>query len=132
LRQGEVGGRGLGTSFLLQPNPLAGVCTPAGSGKTHTMSGHEDIISDESYNGHDKDGIISRAIQYLFHQVRLTLGRLLANCVFAHICITLPAESANAEVTLCRSRAGALITRQQSADACGTCLSLAAPACRSR
>lgn len=42
----------------------------AGSGKTHTMSGHEDIISDDSYNGHDNDGIISRAMQYLFHQVR--------------------------------------------------------------
>jgi hypothetical protein len=41
------------------------------------MSGHEDIISDESYNGHDKDGIISRAMQYLFHQVRLDLRRLL-------------------------------------------------------
>lgn len=33
------------------------------------MSGHEDIISDDSYNGHEKDGIISRAVQYLFHQV---------------------------------------------------------------
>lgn len=40
-----------------------------GSGKTHTMSGKEDIISDDAYNGHDHDGIISRAVQYLFHQV---------------------------------------------------------------
>lgn len=34
------------------------------------MSGHEEVISDDSYNGHEQDGIISRAVQYLFHQVR--------------------------------------------------------------
>jgi hypothetical protein len=50
----------------------------AGSGKTHTMSGHEDIISDDSYNGHDNDGIISRAMQYLFHQVCLIYSVLAA------------------------------------------------------
>jgi hypothetical protein len=44
--------------------------TFAGSGKTHTMSGKEDIISDDSYNGHEHDGIISRAVHYLFQQVR--------------------------------------------------------------
>lgn len=33
------------------------------------MSGKEDIISDDAYNGHEHDGIISRAVQYLFHQV---------------------------------------------------------------
>lgn len=36
------------------------------------MSGHEDIISDDSYCGHDNDGIISRAMQYLFHQASST------------------------------------------------------------
>ncbi|WIA28382.1 hypothetical protein OEZ86_010928 [Tetradesmus obliquus] len=40
-----------------------------GSGKTHTMSGKEDIISDDAYNGHEHDGIISRAVHYLFQQV---------------------------------------------------------------
>ncbi|KAF6263170.1 Kif12 type kinesin-like protein [Scenedesmus sp. NREL 46B-D3] len=40
-----------------------------GSGKTHTMSGKEDIISDDAYNGHDHDGIISRAVHYLFQQM---------------------------------------------------------------
>jgi hypothetical protein len=34
------------------------------------MSGKEDIISDDSYNGHEHDGIISRAVHYLFQQVR--------------------------------------------------------------
>lgn len=47
------------------------------------MSGHEDIISDESCNGHDKDGIISRAMQYLFHQVCLTLRRTCPPCFLA-------------------------------------------------
>lgn len=41
----------------------------AGSGKTYTMSGPEDVVSDESYNGHEHDGIVSRAVQYLFKQV---------------------------------------------------------------
>lgn len=43
------------------------------------MSGKEDVISEDAYNGHDQDGIISRAVQYLFHQVRrdhLVIDRL--------------------------------------------------------
>jgi hypothetical protein len=39
----------------------------------------EDAISDESYNGHEHDGIVSRAVQYLFHQVR-------GCCVWVHGC----------------------------------------------
>jgi hypothetical protein len=83
-RQGALGG----PASSYRPTAATGVCTPVGSGKTHTMSGHEDIISDESYNGHDNDGIISRAMQYLFHQVCLALGRLpsgeLRVCVHLH------------------------------------------------
>jgi hypothetical protein len=33
------------------------------------MSGKEDIISDDAYNGHEHDGIVTRAVSYLFHQV---------------------------------------------------------------
>ena len=33
------------------------------------MSGKEDVIGDDGYNGHEHDGIISRAVAYLFHQV---------------------------------------------------------------
>jgi hypothetical protein len=44
------------------------------------MSGKEDIISDDSYNGHEHDGIISRAVHYLFQQVRA--GRML--CLQEH------------------------------------------------
>lgn len=58
----------------------------AGSGKTHTMSGHEDIISDDSYNGHDNDGIISRAMQYLFHQVWQIYSVLAADFVRCLCC----------------------------------------------
>eukprot|EP00877_Chromochloris_zofingiensis_P013436 jgi/Chrzof1/8346/Cz03g07020.t1 len=43
-----------------------------GSGKTHTMSGREDVISDDQYQGDAHDGIISRAVQYLFHQINNT------------------------------------------------------------
>jgi hypothetical protein len=38
------------------------------------MSGKEDIISDDAYMGHEHDGIISRAVQYLFHQVYTGAG----------------------------------------------------------
>ena len=48
----------------------------AGSGKTHTMSGHEDVISDDLYQGDGRDGIISRAVQYLFHQVKSATWQL--------------------------------------------------------
>lgn len=46
------------------------------------MSGKEEIISDDAYNGHDQDGIISRAVQYLFHQVgtQYSLGQAAAVC----------------------------------------------------
>jgi hypothetical protein len=33
------------------------------------MSGVEDVISDDLYVGDARDGIVSRAAQYLFHQV---------------------------------------------------------------
>jgi hypothetical protein len=51
--------------------PAPSPCHPCpGSGKTHTMSGVEDVISDDLYVGDARDGIVSRAAQYLFHQVR--------------------------------------------------------------
>ncbi|KAI8467963.1 MAG: hypothetical protein J3K34DRAFT_460139 [Monoraphidium minutum] len=40
-----------------------------GSGKTHTMSGSEEAIADDAYAGDGEDGIVSRSVRYLFHQV---------------------------------------------------------------
>jgi hypothetical protein len=47
-----------------------------GSGKTHTMSGREEAISDDAYLGDADDGIVSRSVRYLFHQVGWCLGGL--------------------------------------------------------
>lgn len=32
------------------------------------MSGYEEAILDDAYDGDSNDGIVSRAVQYLFHQ----------------------------------------------------------------
>lgn len=37
-----------------------------GSGKTHTMSGREEVISDDGYAGDTHDGIITRSVHHLF------------------------------------------------------------------
>ena len=44
-------------------------CPPPGSGKTFTMSGHEDVISTDDYKGDTTDGIMSRAVGYLYQQM---------------------------------------------------------------
>lgn len=33
------------------------------------MSGREDAICDDAYDGDSEDGIVSRSVRYLFHQV---------------------------------------------------------------
>jgi hypothetical protein len=41
-----------------------------GSGKTYTMSGREEAISDDMYSGDlTHDGIVSRAVHYLFNNI---------------------------------------------------------------
>lgn len=34
------------------------------------MSGRDDAICDDAYAGDSEDGIVSRSVHYLFHQVR--------------------------------------------------------------
>jgi hypothetical protein len=42
----------------------------AGSGKTFTMSGQEDVIGTDDYKGGDTaDGIMTRAVGYLYQQM---------------------------------------------------------------
>ncbi len=42
-----------------------------GSGKTFTMSGREDVIGTDDYQGGDRyDGITSRSVNYLYQQLR--------------------------------------------------------------
>ncbi len=42
-----------------------------GSGKTFTMSGREDLISTDEYQGDDSyDGIMSRSVSYLYQQLK--------------------------------------------------------------
>ncbi len=40
-----------------------------GSGKTYTMSGREEVISLDDYQGDTADGIITRSVHYLYQQV---------------------------------------------------------------
>lgn len=47
--------------------PAAGA--RAGSGKTYTMSGREEVISTDGYNGDSADGIITRSAAYLFQAI---------------------------------------------------------------
>jgi len=40
-----------------------------GSGKTYTLSGKEEVLAGEGYRGNNRDdGIITRAVQYLYHK----------------------------------------------------------------
>jgi hypothetical protein len=40
----------------------------AGSGKTYTMSGREEVIGADGYQGDSSDGIMTRAVHYLYQQ----------------------------------------------------------------
>ncbi len=40
-----------------------------GSGKTYTMSGREEVIGRDGYQGDTHDGIITRSVNYLYQQV---------------------------------------------------------------
>lgn len=44
----------------------------AGSGKTYTMSGREEVIGADGYQGDSSDGIMTRAVHYLYQQASLT------------------------------------------------------------
>ncbi|KAK9804731.1 hypothetical protein WJX72_002675 [[Myrmecia] bisecta] len=41
-----------------------------GSGKTFTMSGREEMIENDDYSGDTDDGIVTRAVLYLFEQIQ--------------------------------------------------------------
>ena len=51
-------------------NTYTHVHTMLHSGKTYTMSGREDVIGLDSYHGDTHDGIVTRAVNYLYQQVR--------------------------------------------------------------
>ena len=46
--------------------------TPAltGSGKTYTMSGLEEVISSDNYQGDSADGIVTRSVNYLYNKMK--------------------------------------------------------------
>ena len=45
----------------------------AGSGKTYTMSGREEVMCQDGYKGDKNDGLVIQSVNYLHQKVRISL-----------------------------------------------------------
>jgi hypothetical protein len=74
-------------------------CSVAGSGKTYTMSGREELIGADGYQGDSSDGIMTRAVHYLYQQASLSL--LAWKPSWRLVPIEISGSTSNVRVTSC-------------------------------